>query len=169
MRVIRDSTAHYRSHGQSESRQPANDLSSGPVSWKAHLGSILAQRPQGAVIVLRPVVLAQVSDCHPDTGAHGLHDIAVCDVDPDVGNPWLIRVGKEDQVARLQRIRIRDDGSILLTILIGRKTWKVEAKVPVHILRKPAAIETVWIGATPYIWRTDELHRERGNVTSSCV
>ena len=147
----------------------ADILSSGPVSRKAHLELILAQRPQGAVIVLRPVVLAYVSDGHPDPRAHSLHDIAVPDVDPVVGNPWLIRVGKEDYVAWLQRVRVGDDRSILLTILIAGKMGKIEAEVPIHVLRKSAAIETARIGATPYIWRTDELHRERGHLISSCA
>src|SRR6266498_5968813 len=119
--------------------------------------------------MLRPVILPQAFDCHPATWVHGLDNIAVRDVDPDVCNPWLIGVGKEDQVAWLQRVRIGDDSSILFTILIGGNTWKLEAELPVHILRKPAAIETGRISAAPCIRRADELRRKCGDVTSASV
>src|SRR5262245_42404427 len=129
----------------------------------------LAQRPQRAVIVLRPVVLPQASGCHPDPRTHSLDNIAVRDVDSHMTNPRLKRVDKEDEIARLQCVRVGDNGSILFTILIDCNTWQLQTEVPVDVLRKPAAIETRRIGATPYIRRANELHRECCDITSLCI
>ena len=68
---------------------------------------------------------------------------------------------EEDQIAGRDVRRVHRLPYCKLILHVARQRDPVLSE---DVLREAAAIETVWIGATPYIRRTDELHRERGNV-----